>query len=136
AKVQTSAGTQVFTYNPDDSIATTTDNAGGNTSLPFAYNGQGGVTADACGTYTYDGFDRTGTMTKTAGATCSGTGTVSYAYDGLDRQRSHTEGTSTTSMRYDGLTGNPVIESSATNGTPTYQRSPHGHKLGYQASGV
>lgn len=110
-----SFGAQRFTYNADDSIATATDTTGAN-QKSFTYAAFGGVSSDGCTTYAYDGFDR---MTRSAGQAaqaCPTPVTKDYAYDGLDRQRSHKKLTDLgpTVIHYDGLGQSVAMETAPT----------------------
>lgn len=91
-------GPNTFTYNPDDSIDTSTKQ--GDPTRQYVYKPFGGLETDACSAYSYDPFDRLAQVS--AGAACAGTPTTTYAYDALDRQRSRVEGTVSTAFHYDG----------------------------------
>lgn len=108
---RTRVGTDVFTYNADDTLATATT-AG--TTRTSTYDPAGRLNTDGCRTHTYDGFDRTTQAAPQAGATGCGTQpTVTWRYDPLDRQRTRTEsGASTraTTYSYDGLTQTETLE--------------------------
>jgi RHS repeat-associated protein len=104
-------GAQKFTYNADDSL--NTSNAGGLGALDhtMTYDASGRLTDDSCNTFGYDGFDRLASVTPdtvTLDATCPKS-TVTYTYDGLDRQNSRSEtsgipaATRTSQLFYDGL---------------------------------
>jgi RHS repeat-associated protein len=84
-----------YTYNMDDSIATA-----GSTS--FTYFPTGARRTDGGHFYCYDGYDRLFRATAVTDVGCNSP-TISYAYEGLDRQRAHSEGSGTTFMEYDGL---------------------------------
>lgn len=84
-----------YTYYMDDSIATA-----GSTS--FTYFPTGARRTDASYFYCYDGYDRLSRATAVTDIGCNSP-TISYAYEGLDRQRAHSEGAGTTFMEYDGL---------------------------------
>ena len=112
-------GKQRFTYNADDTIKTATDKTGANPQT-LAYHTFGGLNTDGCGAYAYDGFDRLKSLSPMASPTATGcsanAATVSYGYDGLDRQRTKTItppapttlGPKTTSFSYDGLTAQTI----------------------------
>src|SRR5205823_13245 len=77
-----------------------------------------------------DGFDR---LTKVAGITATGcptAATTTYAYDGLDRQRSHNEGSGATVLHYDGLSSNASDETSTAGIDTVYGLTPHGLRRG------
>jgi RHS repeat-associated protein len=97
-----------YTYNMDDSIATA-----GATS--FTYFPQGALRTDAGHLYCYDGYDRLLRATTVSDVNCSSP-TISYAYEGLDRQRAHSEGSGTTFMEYDGLSS--TMSSEFVSGSP------------------
>ena len=87
-------GERTFTYNADDTIATT-DKNGANTKN-YDYETFGGIASDDCANFRYDEFDRLTEVAPAAGTLppppdCEGgSATVSYDYDGLDRQRATT----------------------------------------------
>jgi RHS repeat-associated protein len=93
-------GPATYTYNADDSIATSRANATLTTATHnYSYDTYGRLTGDSCTTNSYDGLDRlTGTAYGTSlDATCSQgvattTSSTAYRYDPMDRQ---TERTST-----------------------------------------
>jgi len=84
-----------YAYNMDDSIAS----AGGTS---FTYFPTGTRRTDAAHFYCFDGYDRLFRATALTDVGCNSP-TISYAYEGLDRQRAHSEGSGTTFMEYDGL---------------------------------
>ena len=84
-----------YTYNMDDSI-----NTAGSTS--FTYFPTGARRTDGGHFYCYDGYDRLFRATTVTDIGCNSP-TISYAYEGLDRQRAHSEGSGTTFIEYDGL---------------------------------
>jgi RHS repeat-associated protein len=84
-----------YTYNMDDSIAT----AG---STTFTYFPTGARRTDGSHFYCYDGYDRLFRATTVTDVGCNSP-TISYAYEGLDRQRAHSEGSGTTFIEYEGL---------------------------------
>jgi YD repeat-containing protein len=98
-----SYGAAKFTYNPDDTMATSQATV---TSLihTYSYDTYGRQTSDGCITYAYDGFDRTNTTTlirPNTDASCptgngAATDKIVYNYDGLDRQTARTETTQAT----------------------------------------
>ena len=110
ATVVTVANTQCTWFNADDSPKAVTDPNGTPTTNTSTYDNVGRLLNDSCSSETYDGFDRTILESLTASVACGRTAatTVSYAYDGLDRQRQHVETTSgvatTTNVNFDGLT--------------------------------
>jgi RHS repeat-associated protein len=85
-----------YTYNMDDSIATA-----GATS--FTYFATGARQTDGSHFYCYDGYDRLFRATTVTDVGCNSP-TVSYASEGLDRQRAHDEGSGSTFVEYDGNT--------------------------------
>jgi RHS repeat-associated protein len=94
-----------YTYNGDDSIATSSTGPGG-TTRNYAYSPAGGMTSDGCISYAYDGFDR---LSGTSGTRTSGCPIADYVqntYDGLDRKIAHTDGPfgEVSGEHYDGLT--------------------------------
>lgn len=118
---------QVFTYNADDTIASATDDDGANRNS-YRYHPWGGLASDGCTAYRYDGFDRTAAVGPDSGALVTGAGcataapTVTYAYDGLDRQRLTTTTPTvglpkTTTVAYDGL-GSQVLAETDTGDQP------------------
>jgi RHS repeat-associated protein/uncharacterized repeat protein (TIGR01451 family) len=121
-----------FTYNSDDSMLSNSATAGNYTLKTF-----GGVASDNCFTYTYDGFDR---LTQAAPVTPAPTGctngstAATYKYDGLNRQRSHTEGSTTTALHYDGQQGVVSLENNATD--TTYELGPTETRDGVTRGGV
>ncbi len=84
-----------YAYNMDDSIAT----AGGTS---FTYFPTGARRTDGSHFYCYDGYDRLLRATVPTDVGCNSP-TISYAYEGLDRQRAHNEGSGSTYLEYDGL---------------------------------
>jgi RHS repeat-associated protein len=84
---------QHFDYNADDSIKQGPGSDAGR--LNSTYDNAGRLTDDGCMAYTYDGFDRLTQgdseqiATDPSRVNCKPEG-VRFAYDGLDRQRSHT----------------------------------------------
>jgi RHS repeat-associated protein len=113
------AGTSTtnYTYNADDSMAAM------NGGSAFQYSGAGNLTCDLTFTYAYDGFDRVSSVTPVSNCG-SGTASASYKYDGLDRQVSHTEGSSTTSIHYQGLSPAVAMETSSGGTNTVYELSP------------
>jgi RHS repeat-associated protein len=92
-----------FNYLADNSIKS--EESAGNTFTYPSANPTGGLTADRCNNYSYDGFDRLTDMTPTGASGCGTTGTT-YAYDPLDRQVSRTAGSGTPQLiHYLGRTG-------------------------------
>lgn len=104
---RTAMGPSTFTYNPDDSIHTSA-RQGDPVVRQYDYKVFGGVDTDTCSNYQYDGFDRLAQVS--AASNCPAAATTTYAYDGLDRQRSRVEGSTTMSMHYDGLSDQIAIE--------------------------
>jgi len=102
-------GTKTFSYNADNSIATFQD--GGSPVQTFTYDAVGRLSGDGCATTSYDGFDRLLQATGLSNANCPTPQSASYSYDALDRQTSHTESGSTTTMHYDGLSQAVALES-------------------------
>jgi RHS repeat-associated protein len=121
-------------YRPDDSLASQSDFNGVDHTI--SQDPAGRISTDACSTYAYDGLDRTAGVSNVTGIPCH-LPTVSYSYDGLNRQTSHTEtgtlGTANTTVRYDGFTPT-VAEEQPTNrtGLPadiTFAHTPGGTPL-------
>ena len=129
-------GATHFDYRADDSIEASTTTvrtvvAGVNVDTPttraYSYEPFGGVTSDGCAQNTYDGFDRLTAVNAPASVTgCPARGSVTYTYDGLDRQHTRSQTTSsgsgavsTSTVRhgYDGWTGT-VTQESATGSVP------------------
>lgn len=122
-------GTASYTYNPDDTLATSQASS---TAAPrtYSYDVYGRQTADGCTTSSYDGFDRLAKTTVDAftDSSCPETSstssdTITYTYDGLDRQTSRSEtitpltGTGTTTAGtyyYDGLSRTLATETRST----------------------
>ena len=94
-----------FTYNSDDSMATTSGSA------TFVYSAAGDLNKDNVRVYCFDPFDRLQQTSTTSGCGDVGTST-SYTYDGLDRQRSHSDPGSTgpISLHYDGFSQTLSVE--------------------------
>ncbi|HXA43248.1 MAG TPA: fibronectin type III domain-containing protein [Candidatus Solibacter sp.] len=122
-----------WTYNPDNSIATSTDSSAvtGKT-LSYAYLTSGGLQDDGCTRYSYDGFDRTtqsAPYTNPSTSRCStpAPASVSYSYDGLDRQVSRTQAGGSVQVHYDGLKS-AVMEELPTSvgGDLNYELMPNG----------
>ena len=121
---RTAYGSSTYAYNPDDTLLQST--VGGNTHA-HTYDQYGRLTGDVCNTYTYDGFDRTASVTLNASADSScrqgvtGTSTTNtYGYDGLDRQDTTSQSgasTASSTIYYDGSSQTPVAEVRST--TPT-----------------
>lgn len=126
-------------YNADDSIAQT---VAGTATQAFTYNLTGDLGTDGCNTYTQDGFDRTTQVANPGHPGCGPASTVAYSYDGLDRQRSHTDSLLnllpiTTDISYDGLNTTVASENpiGVTNLLATnYAVSPAGHPLAVSAA--
>jgi RHS repeat-associated protein len=122
-----------FSYNPDDSPRTS--------STTFTYFG--GVMADPCHNYTYDGFDRLQKVVSTGAAGCSSAYTMTYKYDGLDHQIYSAEPSAPTygrQVHFDALSGTPSTESqtglnaSGRIDTLGFELDPRGQKHGIQTT--
>lgn len=129
-----SFATKRFTYNADDSIAA---GPAGTSDTPRAhgYDPEGRLKSDGCTTTTFDGFDRTKTSTGAGGADCP-TGSVTYAYDALDRQTSQLQRVTgqpdmTTSLTYQGLASSVLSERTDGAGARRvdYSRTPSGDAI-------
>ncbi|MDP9324930.1 MAG: hypothetical protein M3O87_00140, partial [Candidatus Dormibacteraeota bacterium] len=96
-------GTLAYTYNADNSIASSTDSAVANSTHSFTYMPFGGLASDGCSNDAYDGFDRLTQNAGASGTACPAPQTASYTYDGLDRQRIQSQPSGATSLHYDGL---------------------------------
>lgn len=124
-----SSSTFCYTYNADNSIATSNI---GTTNHTYSYSATGDLSADPCYSYTYDGFDRLTGATGNA-QTCPTAQNASYTYDGLDRQATDKSGTTTTAtLHYSGLTNNVADETNTTAGIATdtvYSLQPDGTKV-------
>ncbi|MGI8662561.1 MAG: polymorphic toxin-type HINT domain-containing protein [Acidimicrobiales bacterium] len=120
---RTSYNGTASTYRADNSINT-------QAGVAFSYNPEGDLTNDGCRTYSYDGFDR---VSGSVALPCGGAGSVTYGYDGLNRQvqtnntgppsetrQVHYVGTSTTRWTED---------SSDPTKTGHYTLTPDGHTL-------
>jgi RHS repeat-associated protein len=122
-----SYGTQSFTYNADNSIATSSDSAIPGSTRTYAYMPFGGLSSDGCTNNSYDGFDRLTQATGIGSTACPTPQTASYQYDALDRQRSSTRPSGTTNLHYDGLAGQATVETAASTGIDTaYELAPGG----------
>jgi len=109
-----------YTYNADDSIATA-QQAGALTPSLFTYTPAGGLLSDGCTTNSYDGFYRLTQYQSSGGPACPAAATKSYAYDGLDRQRS----SGTMAIHFAGLGSAVALETNG--GTDTaYELDPAG----------
>jgi len=122
-------GPRTFTYTADDALATDSGNAAlGAPARNYRYDAEGRTGADGCQAYTYDGLDRAASIAAAPGAppTCTGgapppTGSITYGYDGTDRQTSRTDstnpaGTTSTDFTYDGL-GTGLLTEATTGGS-------------------
>jgi RHS repeat-associated protein/uncharacterized repeat protein (TIGR01451 family) len=118
----TTSANQTYTYNADDSMATAAGSAA------FSYNPAGDLLSDHTRTNCYDSFDRLAQTTNGAvNQHCGDTSTTTYTYDGLDRQRSHTDPGSTgpAALHYDGLAQTVSVEIAPTTNLATdYQLDP------------
>jgi RHS repeat-associated protein len=90
------SGVSTSTYNPDDSLSTSSSTGGGF----MTYDPDGRLHSDGCTTNTYDGFDRlarvdpvTASRPAACGALPSNPPSTTYAYDALDRQARHSDET-------------------------------------------
>jgi RHS repeat-associated protein len=118
----------MFSYNPDDTLASIKDTAG--TVHPQIYTFRGDLLNDGCFKYGYDGFDRQTSVTPTSATGCSATPATSYTYDGLNRQRT----TGSAILHYDGASS--LVSAKTSAGTDTvYELSPGGlaRAVGVQA---
>lgn len=130
------APTTCFTYNADDSMATSSQATAPKLHTQNAF---GGTITDDCAEYTFDGFDRLKRSAALTTNPCSQKG-ASYTYDAFDRQRERTDdhlGTAPTTTRttYDG-TGNATVAElpTATGSTPVvYELDPFGGPLAYRS---
>jgi len=119
-------GSDSYTYNADNSIASFTPSGG--SAQNFTYYAFGGLRSDTCLNSAYDGFDRL--TSSTAAGPCGAGASAGYTYDGLDRQRSHQEGTAaTTPLHYDGM-GQSVVIESPTLGDISYELAADGSRRG------
>jgi RHS repeat-associated protein/uncharacterized repeat protein (TIGR01451 family) len=116
----TFGNTGTATYNPDDTLASTTDSSG--ITHPQIYSFRGDLTNDGCFIHTYDGFDRVTSVTPTGSGGCSSTPAATYAYDGLDRQRS----TGTTALHYDGTSSLVSVVTNSPGTDTAYELTPDG----------
>ena len=116
--------TATFTYNADNSIATEQD--GSSPVRTYTETAFGGVSADGCATYSFDGFSRMTSMT----ASGCGLSSATYTYDALDRMHTSSAGSATQTFHYDGwnTTATTVVPSSGS--TTTYEVSPADQPLG------
>jgi RHS repeat-associated protein/uncharacterized repeat protein (TIGR01451 family) len=130
----TTASSQAYTYNADDSMATS------NRSAAFSYNPAGDLLSDTVRLNCYDSFDRlTQTTDGTVNQHCGDTSTTTYTYDGLDRQRSHTDPAATgpVGLHYDGLSQTVSVEIAPTTNLATdYQLDPTGMPKEVNAAAV
>ena len=103
-----------------------TEQDGGHPVRTYSETAFGGISADGCATYAYDGFDRMTSMT----ASGCGLSSATYTYDALDRMHTSTAGTVTHTFHYDGwnTTATTVVPSSGS--TTTYEVSPSDQPLG------
>jgi RHS repeat-associated protein len=109
-----------YTYNADDSIATQ-QAAGALTPNLFTYTPAGDLVSDGCATNSYDGFYRLTQYQSSGGTSCPATATKTYAYDGLDRQRT----SGSMAVHFAGLSSAVALET--TSGTDTaYALDPSG----------
>jgi RHS repeat-associated protein len=86
----------------------------------------GGVSADGCATYSYDGFDRMTSMT----ASGCGLTSATYTYDALDGMHTSTAGTVTHTFHYDGWKKTATTDVPSSGSTTTYELSPTRQPLG------
>ncbi|HEV2032654.1 MAG TPA: RHS repeat-associated core domain-containing protein [Candidatus Dormibacteraeota bacterium] len=121
-----------YTYNMDDSIAT----AG---ATAFTYFATGARHTDGSHLYCFDGYDRLFRATTVTDVGCSAP-TISYASDGLDRQRTHNEGSGSTYVAFDGLSNTISAEFpyNSPGGAGTVYALAAGRRIadGYYASGA
>jgi RHS repeat-associated protein/uncharacterized repeat protein (TIGR01451 family) len=140
---------QCFTYNADDSLATSTDATALATARALKYDAAGRLTTDGCSNYNYDPFDRTAGTTSLFNQVTNpmcGKNNASYSYDGLDRQRSRQDsppsGTATAvEQHYDGLSSTVEEEKRTSGSSPTpaeltYQLDASGTPLSDVADGT
>ena len=114
--------TNTYAYNADDSLSTV------NGGAPLTYLAWGGLIGDGTNHNCYDGFDRLAHTSTTT--SCTDPTATSFTYDGLGRQRSHTDGaTGTTALHDDGLSGTVTVEIAPTTNLATdYELSPGGNR--------
>ena len=116
--------TTTFTYNADNSIATST---AASTSSSSAYSGAGETHSDGCLSYTYDGFGRVTQANPSNAPGCSGSTQASYTYDALDRRATQTDAaTGTAGIHYDGLSTAVALETTSTFGSVSYELDKQG----------
>jgi RHS repeat-associated protein len=127
AQISSPSSSQVFTYNADNSIATESTNGG--TAHAYSYTPFGGVSADTCSTYLYDGFDRLSTVTSATTTGCAGAATATYSYDALDRQQSSKQGANSQVFHYDGW-GSVALGVTGAAQPISYELSPNGQPIG------
>ena len=91
-----------WTYNADDSLATTTSSG---TTRSDTYNAAGDMTGDGCIGFAYDSFDRLASSSGTRAANCPRADSTVNSYDGLDRKIAHNDGPfgELSGEHYDGL---------------------------------
>ncbi len=143
-----------WTYNRDNSIAAMKQTTPEDTfTKSYTYNNAGLQTSDGCSTTSYDDFDRVSKvevgLLHSTDEDCGKPDqrVTTYAYDGLDRQRSSAVTGSTksganvtTKSIFDGLTTNTVGQTDAVSGARTspeimYQLDPSGEAMGYEQTG-
>ncbi len=120
------SGTVTTAYNPDDTLKQTA-NANGNS--PVGYDPLGRMTSDGCNGSTYDGFDRmisnyviSGRSTSFCGPTPTDSTSTSYAYDALDRQGQHSDGTGWWWMHFANTGSEAAVLSVPATGTGEHDR--------------
>lgn len=144
--------TASWTYRLDNSMGTFTPTAGGAVKT-YTYNNAGHLTSDGCASTSYDDFDRVAKVELTAATVlakpeCGKAATTTYAYDGLDRQRTvavtaadPATRNGTTRNIFDGLTSTLVGQKDATTGDGSapevlYQLDPFGEAVGFEQTGA
>ena len=113
-----------YAYNADDSIASA-QQTGMATPTLFTYTPAGALASDGCATNSYDGFNRLTQYQSSGAAGCPAATTKTYAYDGLDRQRS----SGSTTVHFAGL--GPSVAAETNGATDTaYLLDPDGRATG------
>jgi RHS repeat-associated protein len=103
-----------------------TEQDGGHPVRTYSETAFGGISADGCATYAYDGFDRMTSMT----ASGCGLSSATYTYDALDRMHTSTAGTVTHTFHYDGWNTTATTDVPSSGSTTTYELSPSDQPLG------
>jgi RHS repeat-associated protein len=111
--------TTSYTYNADNSIATTIM---GGTSLPATYDtthGSGVMTGDGCQTWTLDTFDRASAVAPVSSppSGCPSVTSTTYKFDANGKTVSETASGTTTTIHDDGTSSTPIVESTGSTNT-------------------